>query len=424
MSRTRSRSDSIREDEELRLPRAPGLFRRFWARHPLFADVLLTLLCLLLSIAPAGRLVDESVPESTYIAISIATLVMVVIACSTLLWRRRAPLAPFAAAVILGTVGLFTGLSSGIILLLVACYGLAVYRSSRAAWTCYGIGAVWFLLLSGILMLTGVVVLQNGLDTALSYIVLGLIGTLIGVNAGGRKRYLSAVIDRSRQLLVERDQQAQLAAASERARIAREMHDIVSHSLTVIVALSEGAAATPDREQARRAAVHTADTARAALTEMRSMLGVLRDADSPLPLAPMKPAPPRDTVEAAQRAGYPATLTVAGRAEVSPAVAHAIGRIVQEGVTNAMRHAPTASAIGVRLDYAPDSVTIDIVNDGVSGGIGAEGFGLRGLAERAAHVQGSVESAPSEAGRWVLHAVLPTKATAPTAQHESTEDDG
>ena len=423
MSRTRSRSDSIREDEELRLPRAPGLFRRFWARHPLFADILLTLLCLFLSLAPAGRFVDESVPESTYIAINVATVSMVVVACSTLLWRRRAPIVPFVAAVILGTAGLFTGLSSGIILLLVACYGLAVYRSSRTAWTCYGIGAVWFLLLSGLLMFTGVVVLQNGLDTALSYIVLGLIGTLIGVNVGGRKRYLSAVIDRSRQLLVERDQQAQLAAASERARIAREMHDIVSHSLTVIVALSEGAAATPDREQARRAAIHTADTARAALTEMRSMLGVLRDDDSPLPLAPMEPASPRDTVEAAQRAGYPATLTVAGHAEVSPAVAHAIGRIVQEGVTNAMRHAPTASAISVRLDYAPDAVTIDIVNDGVSGVVGTEGFGLRGLAERAVHVQGSVDSAPSDGGRWVLHAVLPTTSTAPATQDETTEDD-
>ncbi|MFJ2504928.1 sensor histidine kinase [Microbacterium sp. NPDC087592] len=424
MSRTRSRSDSIREDEELRLPRAPGLFRRYWARHPVFADVLLTLFCLFLSLAPAGRFVDESVPESAYIALNIATVAMVVMACSTLLWRRRAPLVPFFAAMILGTASLFTGPSSGTILLLVACYGLAVYRSSRTAWTCYGIGAVWFLLLSGLLMLTGVIVMQNGLDTALSYIVLGLIGTLIGVNVGGRKRYLSAVIDRSRQLLVERDQQAQLAAASERARIAREMHDIVSHSLTVIVALSEGAAATPDREQARRAAIHTADTARAALTEMRSMLGVLRDDDSPLPLAPMKPAPPRDTVEAAQRAGYPATLTVAGQAEVSPAVAHAIGRIVQEGVTNAMRHAPTASAITVRLEYTPDSVTIDIVNDGATGGIGTEGFGLRGLAERAAHVQGSVESAPADGGRWVLRAVLPTKAAAPAPQDESTEDDG
>ncbi len=138
----------------------------------------------------------------------------------------------------------------------------------------------------------------------------------------------------------------------------------------------------------------------------------------------MKPAPPRDTVEAAQRAGYPATLTVAGQAEVSPAVAHAIGRIVQEGVTNAMRHAPTASAITVRLEYTPDSVTIDIVNDGATGGIGTEGFGLRGLAERAAHVQGSVESAPADGGRWVLRAVLPTKAAAPAPQDESTEDDG
>lgn len=421
MSRTRSRSDSIREDEELRLPRAPGLFRRFWARHPLFADILLTLLCLFLSLAPAGRFVDESVPEPTYIAINIATVGTTVVACSTLLWRRRAPLAPFVTAVILGTASLFTGLSSGTILLLVACYGLAVYRSSRAAWTCYGIGAVWFLLLSGLLMLTGVIAMQNGLDTALSYIVLGLIGTLIGVNVGGRKRYLSAVIDRSRQLLVERDQQAQLAAASERARIAREMHDIVSHSLTVIVALSEGAAATPDRDQARKAAIHTADTARAALTEMRSMLGVLRDDGSPLPLAPMNPAPPRDTVEAAQRAGYPATLTVAGHAEVSPAVAHAVGRIVQEGLTNAMRHAPTASVIGVRLEYEPASVTIDIVNDGVTGVVGTDGFGLRGLAERAAHVQGRVDSAPAEGGRWVLHAVLPTT-TAPATQDETTED--
>jgi signal transduction histidine kinase len=422
VSRTRSRSDSIREDEELRLPRAPGLFRRFWARHPLFADILLTLLCLFLSLAPAGRFVDESVPEPTYIAINIATVATTVVACSTLLWRRRAPLAPFVTAVILGTASLFTGLSSGTILLLVACYGLAVYRSSRAAWTCYGIGAVWFLLLSGLLMLTGVIAMQNGLDTALSYIVLGLIGTLIGVNVGGRKRYLSAVIDRSRQLLVERDQQAQLAAASERARIAREMHDIVSHSLTVIVALSEGAAATPDRDQARKAAIHTADTARAALTEMRSMLGVLRDDGSPLPLAPMNPAPPRDTVEAAQRAGYPATLTVAGHAEVSPAVAHAVGRIVQEGLTNAMRHAPTASVIRVRLEYEPASVTIDIVNDGVTGVVGTDGFGLRGLAERAAHVQGRVDSAPAEGGRWVLHAVLPTTSTAPATQDETTED--
>nr|WP_318387229.1 histidine kinase [Microbacterium liquefaciens] len=348
---------------------------------------------------------------------------MVAIGCSTLLWRRRAPLGPFVAAVILGTVGLFTGMSGGIVLLLVACYGVAVYRSARLAWICYGIGAAWFLGLTTILMLTGTTLLQVGIDTALGYVALGLIGTLVGVNVGGRKRYLLAIIDRSRQLLIERDQQAQLAAASERARIAREMHDIVSHSLTVIVALSEGAAATPDREQARRAAVSVADTARGALTEMRSMLGVLRDDESPLPLAPMQPVPARDTVETAQRAGYPATLTVIGQADVSPAVAHAIGRIVQEGVTNAMRHAPTAKSITVRLEYTADTVVIEIVNDGVSGEIGSDGFGVRGLSERAAHVHGTVRSAPADGGRWILRAVLPTSGSRPAAPRQTMEDD-
>jgi len=423
VSRTRSRSDSVREDEELRLPRAPGLFRRFWARHPLFADILLALICLFLSLAPAAPYPNTSLPEGTYIAINIATLVMVAIGCSTLLWRRRAPLGPFVAAVILGTVGLFTGMSGGIVLLLVACYGVAVYRSARLAWICYGIGAAWFLGLTTILMLTGTTLLQVGIDTALGYVALGLIGTLVGVNVGGRKRYLLAIIDRSRQLLIERDQQAQLAAASERARIAREMHDIVSHSLTVIVALSEGAAATPDREQARRAAVSVADTARGALTEMRSMLGVLRDDESPLPLAPMQPVPARDTVETAQRAGYPATLTVIGQADVSPAVAHAIGRIVQEGVTNAMRHAPTAKSITVRLEYTADTVVIEIVNDGVSGEIGSDGFGVRGLSERAAHVHGTVRSAPADGGRWILRAVLPTSGSRPAAPRQTMEDD-
>nr|WP_208323937.1 histidine kinase [Microbacterium sp. Be9] len=407
----------------MRLPRAPGLFRRFWARHPLFADILLALICLFLSLAPAAPYPNTSLPEGTYIAINIATLVMVAIGCSTLLWRRRAPLGPFVAAVILGTVGLFTGMSGGIVLLLVACYGVAVYRSARLAWICYGIGAAWFLGLTTILMLTGTTLLQVGIDTALGYVALGLIGTLVGVNVGGRKRYLLAIIDRSRQLLIERDQQAQLAAASERARIAREMHDIVSHSLTVIVALSEGAAATPDREQARRAAVSVADTARGALTEMRSMLGVLRDDESPLPLAPMQPVPARDTVETAQRAGYPATLTVIGQADVSPAVAHAIGRIVQEGVTNAMRHAPTAKSITVRLEYTADTVVIEIVNDGVSGEIGSDGFGVRGLSERAAHVHGTVRSAPADGGRWILRAVLPTSGSRPAAPRQTMEDD-
>ncbi|MCT1479314.1 sensor histidine kinase [Microbacterium sp. p3-SID336] len=415
MSRTRSRSDSIREDEELRLPRPPGVLRRFWARHPVVADVMLTILCILLSLTPAARL-DPSLPEPFAFLLSVLGPTAVVLACATLLWRRRVPLLPAVTAYALEMLFLFSVFPGGSPLLLVAAYSLAVYSSSRLAWITYAGGLTVLFAVGALLWGTGAITLQSGSNAVLAAVVLGLIGTLIGVNVGNRKRYLDAVIARSRQLLVERDQQAQLAAAAERARIAREMHDIVSHSLTVIVALSEGAAATPDRDQARAAASTAADTARSALTEMRLMLGVLRDDDAPLPLAPAQPVEPRDTVAAAQRAGYPVTLAVSGSADLPPATAHAVGRIVQEGVTNAMRHAPGATAVRVRIDHGADSVRIDIRNDGVSGQVGSEGFGLRGLSERAAHARGTLQSGPTGPGSWLLRAELPLTADA-SAQH-------
>ena len=408
MSRTRSRSIPIREDEGLRLPRPPGVLRRFWARHPVVADVLIALVCLLLSLVPAGT-ITRDLPAPIAIGLSILTPAAVLAACATLLWRRTRPLVPFVAAFLLEAGFLFALAPIGSPLMLVTCYSLAVYRSSRAAWTGFGIGVASLTAFGGLLTLSGVITLQIAANAVLMSVVLGLIGTLIGVNVGGRKRYLAAVIDRSRQLLVERDQQAQLAAADERARIAREMHDIVSHSLTVIVALSEGAAATPDREQARTAASSAAETARSALTEMRAMLGVLRADDSPLPLAPLEPTPPQETVAHAQRAGYPVTLSVVGGRPLAPTVAHAVGRIVQEGVTNAMRHAPSATTIAVQLAYSEESVTVEILNDGARPTVSSSGFGLRGLAERAAHAGGTITSEPIDGGRWMLHAELPTR---------------
>ena len=412
MTTPSSRSTSVREDEGLRLPRPPGVLRRFWARHPVVADVVITILCLLLSLVPAGA-ITRDLPMPLAIGVAILVPAAVVGTCVTLLWRRRHPLVPFVASFALEALFLFALQPIGAPVLLVSCYSLAVYRSSRAAWTGFGIAIASLAALAGALTLTGVITLQIAANAVMMSLVLGLIGTLIGVNVGGRKRYLAAVIDRSRQLLVERDQQAQLAAAGERARIAREMHDIVSHSLTVIVALSEGAAATPDPVQARTAASSAAETARSALTEMRAMLGVLRADDSPLPLAPLEPTPPQETVAVAQRAGFPVTLSVTGTASISTALSHALGRIVQEGVTNAMRHAPMATSIEVRLIYASDSVIVEIVNDGVSGPVGTTGFGLRGLVERAAHSGGTITSEPVERGRWMLRAELPVSPADP-----------
>lgn len=406
-SRSASTRASVREDEELRLPRPPGVLRRFWARHPIVADVLVAAICLIFTLTPASGL-RSSAPDPAGMVLAILTTVAVVGTCASLFWRRRHPLVPFVLTFSLQGLFVIGLLPGGTPLTLVTTYALAVYRSSRAAWIGFGIGlaalAVWG---GGFVLLAGLEIMDAA-NAVIGAAVFGLIGTLIGVNVGGRKRYLDAIIDRSRQLLVERDQQAQLAAAAERARIAREMHDIVSHSLTVIVALSEGAAATADREQARAASTATAQTARTALTEMRAMLGVLRDDTSPLPLAPLTAPSPEDTVAAAQRAGYPISLAASGTpTTLSAPIDHALSRIVQEGVTNAMRHAPRATAITVRVEHRADAVHVEIVNDGATEPGDSPGFGLRGLDERVAHVRGTITHGPVDGGRWMLRAELP-----------------
>lgn len=416
MSNSSSRSDSVREEEELRLPRPPGVIRRFWARHPVFADVLIAVICLFLAVAPATLFTTYrpapgggvTIIDPPPVVANIAVITAVVIASALLLRRRQWPLVAFIAAYVVAFTYLFLWEPAGGPLLIVTSYALAVYRSTRAAWVGLAIGIGSLTVVSFLLERSGTITLQMALNGILGQLALALIGTLIGVNVGGRKRYLEAVIDRSRQLLVERDQHAQLAAVAERARIAREMHDIVSHSLTVVVALSEGAAATHDQERARHASTTAADTARGALAEMRSMLGVLRDGESDTPFAPPEPVAPHATVAAAQQAGFPAILSTKGDRLVAPAVDYAIGRIVQEGITNVMRHAPGASRIAVRIDYSADPVVIEIDNDGAHGHVGTSGYGLRGLSERAAHVNGTVRSGPVDAGRWMLYAELPT----------------
>ncbi len=400
------------EEEELRLPRPPGFIRRYWARHPLFADILIATIALLLSLVPATTYRESNTgggfSDTAFVAVGSGLLpVLIVTACVLLCWRRRFPVVVFLAATV-ATIGYLSVPSPvGGPLLLLACYALAVYRSSRACWTGLALAIGGLSIIAIAVAASGTIGWQISWNAILSQFVLGLIGALIGVNVGNRKRYVEAVIDRSRQLLVERDQQARIATDAERNRIAREMHDIVSHSLTVVVALSEGAAATPDRERARDASTAAATTARAALAEMRSMLGVLRDGDADAPLAPAEPRSPADTVTAARRAGFPVALTIAGSADLAPITSYAIGRIVQEGVTNAMRHAPDAASISVRIDYGAEPLVVEIVNDGASAPRGAGGFGLRGLEERAARAGGTIHSGMAGDGRWVLRAELP-----------------
>ncbi|WP_425842126.1 sensor histidine kinase [Microbacterium sp. PA5] len=405
---TRSRSAPPLEDD-LRLPRPPGAIRRFWSRHPVLADVLLALLALLLTLTPASTFRESG--GSPHPA-GLPLVVLTVVACGLLLRRRQWPLTVFIASYVLAGAFLFAPTPIGSVLLLFTSYALAVYRSSRDAWLGFGIGIGSLAALAGGLTLTGVIDLSVALNSVVSELMLSLVGTLIGVNVGGRKRYVEAIIDRSRQLLRERDQQGRIAAAAERARIAREMHDIVSHSLTVIVALTEGASATPDVDRARAATAQAAQTARSALREMRSMLGVLRDdSGGDAPLLPADEDLVASAVESARGAGFPVTLRTATTRTASRAlpwqVRFAVGRVVQEGLTNAMRHAPAATSIDVSVTVRDRDVRAEVRNDGVVEAPTAGGYGLRGLRERIALVGGTLTAGRVGAGTWQLIAEIP-----------------
>ncbi|MDN8547578.1 sensor histidine kinase [Microbacterium sp. NM3R9] len=404
---------STSPDDELRLPRPPGVMRRFWARHPRIADVLVAGVCLLVSLVPATsfRGDGDAVGIARYWPMTGPVVVgIVILGCASLLLRRRFPRAVFVLAVVVAHAYLLAPVAVGGLLLCMSAYSLAVYRSTRACLIGVGIALGSLATSAAVLGLTGVIGPAIAWNAVIGEAVVTTIGALIGTNVGNRKRYVAALIDRSRQLVVERDQQTQLAAASERERIARELHDIVAHSLTVMVALAEGVAASTEMDRARPGATAIATTGREALRDMRATLGVLRDPDA-APLAPLARDTAAETIASARAAGFDATLTVAGeRPELSSAVQLAISRIAQEAVTNAIRHARGATRIDLRIAYEPASVTITVTDDGEpldAPPVATGGYGLRGLRERVELTGGAVEAGPAPGRGWRVRAVLP-----------------
>lgn len=393
----------------MRLPRPPGVFRRFWARHPRWADALLIGLCLLFTLLNFVTAADQY--RDGPLALS-AAVVLSVLPCVALAWRRRWPIAVFIVAI---APSAFSPDIAGSVLgpAVIALYSIAVYATSRAALWALGATSAGLVLVAVLWSLAGAQAAVTGL--VIGSVLMLAIGALVGINVGGRKRYVEALIDRSRQLAVERDQQARLAASAERTRIAREMHDIVSHSLTVVVALAEGATATDDPEQARQASRAVAATAREALSEMRVMLGVLRtDPEAPADEAPLEPLLEMslsDIVAAARAAGFPVSLTTTGAPRGSAAQRLAVLRIVQEGLTNAMRYAHDPSAIRVLTEYTAAGTRVVIDNDGVRPGDPSRGagLGLQGLRERVTTLGGALHAGPLAPDRWRLEADIPTQ---------------
>ncbi|TGY77924.1 sensor histidine kinase, partial [Cellulomonas shaoxiangyii] len=359
-----------------------------------------------------------------------------------LAWRRVRPVmsaaAVYAAALVHMLLGLPLLLPSDLVVL-VALYSLTVHGPR---WS-YRVGvagaAVGTLLLAVLLAVDGAFYWPAALVVCVVVGSMFLAVFAFGLVRRSRREHLEALVDRAHRLEVERDQQAVIGAAAERARIAREMHDIVAHSLSVMIAQADGGryAAAADPAAATRALGTIAETGRAALTDMRRLLGVLRtDAGTVRPgsavpdasgtgarepdpggaaalvTTPQPAVDDLETLVAQMRAsGMRASLVRLGAARhLPPGAGLTVYRIAQESLTNVLKHAGPDPSVTVMLQWLPDAVTLEVSDDGRGAAADSDGLGqgLVGMRERAAMFGGTVSAGPRPGGGYRVRAQLPT----------------
>ncbi|WP_116206356.1 sensor histidine kinase [Amycolatopsis circi] len=321
-----------------------------------------------------------------------------------LVWRRRFP---FGVGLVVGAAALAAALVPNVPEQRMP-YGVLV-----AAYTIADRGKRWQRLL--VLLLGPVAVVTSAgsvRDAVLSYQfpLLVVIGAyLLGSTARIRRAYVESLEDRARSLERERDLETFRAAARERQRIARDMHDILAHSVAVMTVQAEAGPVALESEpgKARAAFDAIADAGRTAQVELKRLLGVLRDTDGETPLLPQ---PGLHDVEqlVAQVGG--AGLEVSYRTtgsprEVSPGIGIAAYRIVQEALTNVLKHA-VAEHAEVTVSWSADRLTLRIADDGWGTRGAVSGHGLVGIRERVASCGGSIE-AGSQGRGFVVSAELP-----------------
>jgi signal transduction histidine kinase len=460
-----------------------GRVRRFFARRPGASDVLVCVFFLLSAgdaFADPLALVLGRDPGDPAGQVA-GSLVLTVLGTVALAFRRRAPVQVAVTMALLGVVEVLLSGHLGPFALgfAFALYVVAATLPQRVGWIVLGGASV---VVTGALLLWGadgtpaggggtvtvtapdgtLVRQSSGEDAAAasdvpSLLLLGLVGMAVGANVRGRRLHTRGLVERHQQLMDAGEQQAKLAAAAEQTRIAREMHDVVAHGLTVMIALSDGARAAVRRspDDAETALDLLSETGRSALGDMRRMLGVLRGADVLL-----EPQPGTQDLEPLvqqfRAAGLTVHLTTTGPPLPQDAgLSLTVYRVVQESLTNALRHAGAGSRVDVLVRHGEHRVGIEVVDDGggaapvddtegdggrlsrlgerlsdrradlLDARTDAEptgplpvvpvpartGRGLVGMRERAAVYRGTVSAGPYRAG-WRVHVELRTDDTA------------
>src|SRR5215213_861270 len=373
-----------------RLARSPAL--RAWLPVAVLPPILV-----------AEALLTEHGPDVTAFG-----LVAAVVGCLPLVLRARLGFFALAPLLTAGIVLVLWQLEPGntvVLIPMVALVELAA-RSDRRR-------NLWAGLTVGPCVLISVLPFADDGGELLSVVVRNLALCLLAIAVGDVVRSRRELVDR---LVAQRNEEAQRRLGEERLRIAREVHDVVAHAMVAINVQAGVAAHRLDRdpEQARSALRAIKTTSGDALSDLRATLGVLRGGDGD---APVRPAPGLGDLDelagALRAAGVRVELDVGELGDLSAPV-HAAGyRIVQEALTNVLRHAAAGHA-RVTVQRADGEVRLEVLDDGAGGnGGGGSGNGVRGMRERALALNGSLEAGPAGPGGWRVLAALPVDARAP-----------
>jgi signal transduction histidine kinase len=414
-------------------PGYPGPMERVYAwlrRHPWLVDGSLALV-LLAGAANAYLLNTAVLPASLVLAGAVAV-------------RRRFPVPAYAAALAVGAAQVAFGVGPTFtdsplqptfadIAILILLYTVAAERPRRVSLPA---------LAACVLLIAALVArydpggnqprhVEFFLVTSLLYLLAPVSAWVLGDSMGYRRAYAAALEERAARAERDRDVQARIAAAAERARIARELHDVIAHNLSVMVAQADGGAYAFDAapERSRQALAEIGRTGRQALAEMSSLLGILRTDPEAPPLAPAPAAAEiAQLVTQAREAGMRVSHKVEGAVQPLPAgLSLAAYRIVQEALTNVRKHAGPEAAAEVTVRYGRNEVVICVADDGRGSAgppaklprygaarvgppdvpPGSAGHGLAGMQERAAMYGGTAHAGPRPGGGFEVTVRLP-----------------
>src|SRR3954462_1375665 len=325
---------------------------------------------------------------------------LVLAACAPLAARRRAPIPVLAVvAGVVVVLALLGNGGAGDIALVLAAYTVAAHEPWRRVST---VG----LPLATVAGLASQVAAQRHGNWA-EGVSGGVLFVGVPVLTG------KILFNRRRRIALDRESAARAAVATERTRIARELHDVVAHAMSVMIVQAGAARTVIDRDPvaAQEAIARVEETGRTGLAEMRRLIGVLTDAGEPPSTAPMPGLSELDLLlETVRAAGLPVEVVRTGMPRTLPPGADlAAYRVIQESLTNALKHAGPAHA-RVSMDFAADRLTIEVADDGIGPGPGpGVGHGLIGMRERVALFDGTVTTGERPGGGFLVRAEIPVE---------------